>query len=235
MKCTLSILAMVLSIAITALAGSTTFRSSRRQAIVRENPDAPRFNGTSVVGIRPATPFLYFDLLSSWLPHAGPGHWPDADMIPLGHICQRNCDVRPDRWTRFSRDEQVTLLSLWALAPSPLMLGMNLPDNDEWTTSLLTNAEVLAVNQDPLGLAARRDTDTAQNIEIWMKQLSDQSLAVGFFNRTDSAAKIELLWQRLGFASDPQVRDLWARKDLGRQKQFAAELAPHGCTLLRAK
>ncbi|RPI46854.1 MAG: glycoside hydrolase family 27 protein, partial [Bacteroidetes bacterium] len=90
-----------------------------------------------------------FELCHLWEKHVGNGHWPDADMIPLGHICQRNCDVRPDRWTRFSRDEQLTLMSLWALAPSPLMLGMNLPDNDDWTKALLTNPEVLAVNQDP--------------------------------------------------------------------------------------
>ena len=92
--------------------------------------------------------------------YTGPGHWPDGDMIPFGHICQRNCDVRPDRWTRFTRDEQLTLMSLWALAPSPLMLGMNLPDNDEWTTAILTNPEVLAVDQDSLGKPAQRVIDS---------------------------------------------------------------------------
>jgi hypothetical protein len=176
-----------------------------------------------------------FDLLSSWLPHAGPGHWPDADMIPLGHICQRNCDVRPDRWTRFSRDEQLTLMSLWALAPSPLMLGMNLPDNDDWTKALLTNPEVLAVNQDPLGAAAQHNADPAWNADLWLKRLADRSIAVGIFNRTESSARIDVPWQRLGFASDPQVRDLWRRKDLDSRKSFAAELPPHGCVLLQAK
>ncbi len=176
-----------------------------------------------------------FELISSWLAYAGPGHWPDADMIPLGHICQRNCDVHPDRWTRFSRDEQLTLMSLWSLAPSPLMLGMNLPDNDEWTTALLTNPEVLAVNQDPRGAAARRNTDAFLNVETWMKQLVDQSFAVGFFNRTDQPARIDVPWARLGLPADPQVRDLWGRKNLGRQKQFVAELPPHGCALLLAK
>lgn len=176
-----------------------------------------------------------FNLLASWLPHAGPGHWPDADMIPLGHICQRNCDVRPDRWTRLSRDEQRTLMTLWALAPSPLMLGMNLPDNDEWTTSLLTNPEVLAVNQDPGGSAGQRRADSAQNVDIWTKQLADRSCAVGFFNRTSQPAGFKVVWQDLGFSPDPELRDLWQRKDLGKQKQFVAELPPHGCILLRAK
>ena len=102
-------------------------------------------------------------------------------MIPLAHICQRNCDVRPDRWTKFTRDEQLTLMSLWALAPSPLMLGMNLPDNDDWTTALLTNPEVLAVNQDAEGRAAWRMAGPPVPAETWMKQLADGSFAVGCF------------------------------------------------------
>ena len=113
-----------------------------------------------------------FDLFARWTQYTGPGHWPDGDMIPFGHICQRNCDVHPDRWTRFTRDEQLTLMSLWALAPSPLMLGMNLPDNDAWTTAVLTNPEVLAVDQDPLGKAAQRMVNSSVPTETWMKPLA---------------------------------------------------------------
>lgn len=91
-----------------------------------------------------------FDLLASWKGVAGPGHWPDADMIPLGHIAIRSKCGGVDHLTKLAPDEQMALMSLWAIAPSPLMLGMNLPDNDAWTLSLLTNDEVLAVNQDPL-------------------------------------------------------------------------------------
>ena len=176
-----------------------------------------------------------FDLFARWAEYTGPGHWPDGDMIPFGHICQRNCDVRPDRWTRFTRDEQLTLMSLWALAPSPLMLGMNLPDNDAWTTAILTNPEVLAVDQDSPGKPARRMTEPNVPAEIWTKPLADGSLAVGYFNRTDQPVKVNVPWQKLGFHSAPQVRDLWLRKDLGRQTEFTAELPPHGCMLLRVK
>jgi alpha-galactosidase len=176
-----------------------------------------------------------FDLFASWLPDAAPGHWPDGDMIPLAHICQRNCDVRPDRWTKFTRDEQLTLMSLWALAPSPLMLGMNLPDNDDWTTALLTNPEVLAVNQDPAGRAARRMSGPPVPAETWMKQLADGSFAVGLFNRTDQTVKVDFPWRNLGFLSPPEVRDLWVRKNLGRQNNFTVELPPHACTLLLVK
>jgi alpha-galactosidase len=179
-----------------------------------------------------------FDLFARWTEYAGPGHWPDGDMIPFGHICQRNCDVRPDRWTRFTRDEQLILMSLWALAPSPLMLGMNLPDNDAWTTALLTNPEVLAVDQDPLGKPARRIDSPGVSAEIWVKPLADGSCAVGFFNRASLPVKVDLAWrdlQKSGIRSRPDVRDLWLRKDLGRQKEFTADLPAHGCVLLRVK
>jgi len=176
-----------------------------------------------------------FGLFAAWYDDGGPGHWPDGDMIPFGHVCLRNCDVKPDRWARFTRGEQVVLMSLWALAPSPLMLGMNLPDNDEWTTALLANPEVLAVNQDALGKAARRMTGPPQIAETWVKELADGSLAVGFFNRTSQPVKVDFPWRNLGFSSAPEVRDLWLRKDLERQENFSFELPPHGCVLLRVK
>jgi len=176
-----------------------------------------------------------FSLFAAWYDDGGPGHWPDGDMIPFGHICQRNCDVHPGRWTHFTRDEQLTLMSLWALAPSPLMLGMNLPDNDDWTTAILSNPEVLAVDQDPLGKPARRMTGPPQIAEAWMKQLADGSFAVGFFNRTGQPVKVNFPWRNLGFLSAPSVRDLWLRQDLGQQENFAAELPAHGCFLVQVR
>jgi hypothetical protein len=173
-----------------------------------------------------------FGLFAGWAGNGAPGHWADGDMIPFGHICQRNCDVRPDRWTAFTRDEQLALMSLWVLAPSPLMLGMNLPDNDDWTTAILTNPEVLAVDQDVLGKPARRMTADGCVAEMWVKSLANGSLAVGFFNRTEKAIPVNYRWHYLGFATAPLVRDLWCRKDLGRQQNFTAELAPHGCALV---
>jgi hypothetical protein len=174
-----------------------------------------------------------FDLLAEWRPDTGPGHWPDADMIPFGHICLRNCDVRPDRWTRFTRDEQLTLMSLWALAPSPLMLGMNLPDNDAWTTALLTNPEVLAVNQDSAGLPAQRLTNDVGSAETWKRELADGSFAVGFFNRSDQPIKINASWRELGFNAPVAVRDLWLRSTRDQQTNFSTDLPPHGSVLLR--
>jgi hypothetical protein len=154
-------------------------------------------------------------------------------MIPLGHLAIRSGIDGHSHWTYFTRDEQLTLMSLWALAPSPLMLGMNLPDNDDWTTALLTDPEVLAVNQDKLGRPARRISLAEENVEIWTKEISGGALAVGFFNRHDAPVKINFDWRKLGLIS-PKIRDLWLRKDLPPAKNFVTEIPPHGCVLLRA-
>lgn len=176
-----------------------------------------------------------FDLLAQWQGAGGPGHWPDADMIPLGHIAIRSKLGGYSHWTHFTRDEQLTLLSLWALAPSPLMLGMNLPDNDDWTTALLTDPEVYAVNQDAAAKPARRMFVPGLTAELWMRELADGSHAVGLFNRTGQPVKVSLDWNKIGFRRAPVVRDLWLRKDLVRENEFVAELPPHGCQLLRLK
>ena len=176
-----------------------------------------------------------FNLLADWSRENGPGHWADADMIPFGHIALRNCDVHPERWSRFTRDEQLTLMSLWSLAPSPLMLGMSLPDNDPWTTAILTNPEVLAINQDPLGLAGHRLYGPPVPAETWIKTLTDGASAVGFFNRSNQIVKIAVPWKNLGFQSPPQVRDVWLRRDLGRQDRYLDEIPAHGCVLLSVK
>jgi len=123
-----------------------------------------------------------FLLAARWQPFVGPGHWPDADMLPVGHLSLNHRSIGDDRFTALTRDEQLTLLSLWCLLPSPLMVGANLPDNDAWTLALLTNPEVLAVNQDALGAAARQIAAT-NDLEIWVKPLRDGSRAVGVFNR----------------------------------------------------
>jgi alpha-galactosidase len=176
-----------------------------------------------------------FDLFANWSSNTVAGHWPDGDMIPFGHICLRNCDVRPERWTRFTRDEQLTLMSLWVLAPSPLMLGMNLPDNDDWTTALLTNPEVLAIDQDALKHTARKLADVAPGADVRTRELADGSTVVGFFNRTANPVSINISWKQLGFASRPKVRDLWLRSDLKRDTTFSENIAPHSCILVRVK
>jgi hypothetical protein len=95
-----------------------------------------------------------FDRLDHWTPFRGPGHWPDADMLPIGAVRQDE----PAGWTHFTQTEQVTLMSLWAICRSPLILGGHLPKNDAFTLGLLTNDEVLAVNQ-----------NSTNNRQVWRK------------------------------------------------------------------
>lgn len=175
-----------------------------------------------------------FDLLGKWQGFGGPGHWPDADMIPFGHIGIKCTIAGPERQTRFTKDEQVMLMSLWALAPSPLMLGNNLPDTDEWTLSLLTNDEVIDVNQDPLGNPARRMAQT-NSVEIWVKGLKNGSKAVGLFNRGSATQDVTLDWNEAGLTGQQNLRDLWSHKNLGMFKTMYSILVPsHGAVLLRA-
>jgi hypothetical protein len=172
-----------------------------------------------------------FELAEAWQGVGGPGHWPDSDMIPLGHIGIRSVDG--DRRTRFTHDEQVTLMSLWSLAPSPLMLGMNLPDNDDWTLALLTNDEVLAVNQDVLGKPARLIAK-ANNKDVWAKALNDGSLAVGLFNLGTETNDVTVAWSEAGLTGKQTVRDLWLHKDLETaENHFTQSVPSHGAVLLR--
>ena len=176
-----------------------------------------------------------FDLLAQWQGAGGPGHWPDADMIPLGHIAIRSKLGGSSHWTHFTRDEQLSLISLWCLAPSPLMLGMNLPDNDDWTIALLTNPEVMALNQDPLGHPAKRVFIPGLEAELWVRDLANGGHAAGLFNRTSEPAKVEFSWQQIGDVKRLHVRDLWLRQDLNVRQKFSAEIPPHGCVLLRVE
>jgi len=174
-----------------------------------------------------------FTLGAQWRPFAAPGHWPDGDMLPLGHLSLGGRPVGRDRQTRFTHNEQMTLLSLWSLLPSPLMVGANLPDNDPWTLALLTNPDVLAVNQDSLG-AAGEPVSQADGLEVWAKKMADGSLAVGLFNRGEIEDIATADWSKLGITGGYAVRDLWLRKNLGRFKdKYAASVPSHGVVLLR--
>ncbi len=174
-----------------------------------------------------------FTLGKRWQDYPGPGHWPDADMLPLGHLSIHGRSVGPDRRTHFTRNEQISLLSLWALLPSPLMMDGNLPDNDPWTLALLTNPEVLAVSQDALGAAGHPVTQSADSA-IWSRKLADGSIAVGLFNRGDLDQSLRVNWSQLGLSGPYHLRDLWLRKDLGRaDRGFQATVPGHGAILLK--
>ena len=175
-----------------------------------------------------------FDLLATWQGVGGPGHFPDADMIPFGHIGIKCTIAGKDRQTRFTHDEQLTLMSLWSLASSPLILGCNLPDLDDWTLSLLTNDEVLAIDQDALGLAAKR-VSQKDGLEVWVKNLKDGSKAIGLFNRSDADTQVTAKWSDIGLTGQQKVRDVWEHKDLDVvADQITLPVPKHGVVLLQA-
>jgi alpha-galactosidase len=176
-----------------------------------------------------------FDLLSHWKGVGGPGHWPDCDMIPLGHIGIHCTPAHGDHFTHFTHDEQRTLMTLWCLAPSPLMLGMNMPDNDQWTLDLITNKDVLAMDQDPLGSPAERAATFHGGREIWTRNLAGDAKAVALFNRGDKDAQISVRADDLGLSGKYHVNDVWNAKDLAdfEAGPMTVSVPPHGAVLLR--
>ncbi len=164
-----------------------------------------------------------------WRPFAGPGHWNDPDMLVVGDV----------GWgprlhaTRLTPNEQYTHLSLWCLLSSPLLLGCDLEKLDAFTLGLLTNDEVLAVDQDPLGRQAAQAVVDGRR-QIWVKEMADGSRAIGLFNLSQRPDTFAAVWSQLGLSGPQRVRDLWRQKDLGVFKdQFSAEIPRHGVILIR--
>jgi len=175
-----------------------------------------------------------FATAAGWAPYIGPGHWPDADMLPIGYIGPRP-GLGSARQTRFSHDEQRTLLTFWSIIRSPLMIGGDLPHNDEWTTSLLTNPEVIAVNQHSTG---NRSLITTNGVVIWTATPQNESgRYLAIFNRGESVENIALEWNEVGMTLGKAyaLRDLWEHKDLGAATSLKLELRPHACVLYRVK
>jgi alpha-galactosidase len=167
----------------------------------------------------------------AWASHAGPGHWNDPDMLVLGWV---GWGPKLHR-TRLTSHEQYSHMSLWCLLGAPLLIGCDLERLDAFTLGLLTNDEVLAVNQDALGRQAIRIA-SAGAVDVFAKELEDGSHAVGFFNRAgDERTLVFNKLPRVGFKGTHRVRDLWRQQDLGLATNgcVTARLAPHGVVLLK--
>jgi len=162
---------------------------------------------------------------------AGPGRWNDPDMLVVGKV-----GWGPSlHQTRLTPNEQYTHISLWCLLSAPLLIGCDLTQLDEFTLGLLTNDEVLQVNQDLLGKQAGRVKLDGFR-EVWAKPMEDGSLAVGLFNRGPFAATVGVGLEELGVKGAATARDLWRQKDLGAvEGEIAFEIPRHGCVLLRVR
>jgi alpha-galactosidase len=161
--------------------------------------------------------------------YSGPGGWNDTDMLVVGMVGWS----QGSRPTNLTPDEQITHMSLWSLQAAPLLIGADLSKIDEWTTNILGNREVLAVNQDVLGKAAGRKMSDGW-VEVWARPLEDGTMAVGLFNRSPETATVTAKFSDLGLSGSQPVRDLWQQKDLGRvQNEFSASVPRHGAVLVK--
>jgi alpha-galactosidase len=161
-----------------------------------------------------------------WAPYARPGHWNDPDMFEVG----ANGGGKPKRLTA---DEQYTHVSQWCLLSAPMLLGCDLDYLDAFTIGLLSNDEVIDVDQDELGKQAT-NVATKGKLEIYAKPLSDGSWAVGLFNLGDTLDTIALDWHDIKISGRQTVRDLWRQTDLGIfTGTFSSPVNPHGVVLIK--
>ncbi len=161
--------------------------------------------------------------------YAGPGHWNDPDMLVVGKV----------GWgpqlhnTRLTPSEQYTHITLWSLLASPLLIGCDMTQLDPFTLNLLTNDEVIAVNQDALGKQAARVYQNGY-IEVWTKELEDGSVAAGIFNRGEEQAKVSVKLADLNLKGKFAVRDLWRQKNTGSiDKEYKCLIPRHGAVLIK--
>jgi alpha-galactosidase len=160
---------------------------------------------------------------------AGPRGWNDPDMMVIGKVGWG--ESQHD--SRLSQDEQVTHVTLWSMLAAPLMLGNDLTALDPFTLDLLSNPEVIDIDQDDLGRQGVRKL-VDRGIEIWTRPLSDGGAAIAMFNRSPVPLEASVPLKKLGIRGADSVRDLWLRKDLGVAKSLAPLVIPsHGAVLLR--
>jgi alpha-galactosidase len=178
------------------------------------------WSSMSVIGFKQADLYSY----------SSPGHWNDPDMLVVGNVGW-GPNLHPSRLTA---DEQYTHISLWCLLSAPLLIGCPIEQIDEFTLNLLTNDEVLEVNQDPLGQQARCVAQTGDT-QVWARKLQDGSWAVGLFNLNAlNKQKMTANWQDIGLKGRLRVRDLWRQKNMGKYvTSFTTEVPAHGVVLIR--
>ena len=168
-----------------------------------------------------------FTRLENWNSHRKPGAWPDADMLPLGKLRLGQSD------TKFTHDEQRTLMSLWCMARSPLIMGGDLRQLDPWTLDLLTNDEILAINQHS---SNNRSHFLADGWNIWTADAAQKSVHyLAIFNTADADGSVSFDLGRIGLRT-AKARDLWARQDLGDVNgAVSADVPKHGVKVFSLK
>jgi alpha-galactosidase len=175
-------------------------------------------------------------VLDKWSPYAGPGHWSDADMMILGDVSIGPV-LHP---TRLTPDEQYSHISIFSLIASPMLIGCPIDRLDAFTVSLLSNDELIAINQDPLGKAARLVLEK-NGFQVWKRELENGDYAVGIFNiagygktpqsyfrwGNEKATNFQLNFKEIGLIGDFKIRDIWRQKNLGKFNESIITSIPH--------
>ncbi|MEN3335156.1 MAG: alpha-galactosidase [Blastocatellia bacterium] len=164
------------------------------------------------------------DLQDGLEAYAGPGHWNDPDMLEVGNGGMTTAEYRAH-------------FSLWCLLAAPLMAGNDIRSMSPEIAGILTNKEVIAVDQDALGMQGRR-VKRDGDLEVWAKQLADGSRAVALLNRSKAEGRISVSWNEIGYPDylSAAVRDLWAKQDMGKHTgSFSASVPSHGVVMLKIK
>ena len=162
--------------------------------------------------------------------YGGPGGWNDPDYLLLGYLSNWKGQTVP---TPLTPNEQYTQVSLWSIVAAPLIFSGDITRMDDFTLSLLTNDEVIEVDQDPLGKPGYRVSKLG-GIEVWVRPLEDGSHAVGLFNRGETETKVTANWSDLGISGKQRVRDLWRQIDIGKSDdKFVSSVPGHGVVMVR--
>jgi len=172
-----------------------------------------------------------FVLTAAWAKFAKPGNWPDADMLPLGEL-RPSPGWEAARTTRLNAEEQQTMVTLWAMARSPLILGANLTLLDEATLKLLTNREVIAIDQTATG---RSEVLHEGSLIAWRAEMPGGKVALAVFNVGDAAERVDRRFEDFGVAKKGRVRNVWSGEEMGRVDRLAVDVAGHGCVLVELR
>ena len=172
--------------------------------------------------------FPMFERCARWAEHVSEHNWPDCDMLPLGHIGIRSVDGGgSDRFTRFTKDEQITMMTLWSIFRSPLMFGGELRDNDQWTLNLLTNHELNLMHNT---IKKSWQVSKSDDWIIWVADAGNYYYAA-VFNIGDTDRSIDVKLDTLGVGAITDVYNVWDNQKVGESLLF--DVKKHGAILLK--
>jgi alpha-galactosidase len=172
-----------------------------------------------------------FAYARNWQGVGGPGHWPDCDMLQIGKLSKRG-PVGPERYSKFTNDELYTHITFWCIYRSPLMMGGNMPENRPLDLKLLSNPEVLAVNQKGQNPKELYHNNYSM---VWYSQVpGSKDIYVAAFNLKDENSEVNLDLSALGFKGKVSLRNLWKKQNIGTyQNNYQQKINKHGAALFK--